>query len=174
MARLHSRERDSGTVIYMRMTGDELLNIDRAQVTRDADGTIRVDDPGSPLAVGVNVDTSTGRARLVRLEILVRETAGLSAATLARLPLQQLVHLAASRVGGGYPEEPFYRQLARPKGRGQRAWDTGHWSRVLAVHEWAESVGRPGGGAQAVADFWGVAKDPTVYRWLGTARQVTA
>ncbi len=154
----------------MAMTGVELLNIDRAHVTRDADGTVRVDDPESPLAVGVAVDTSTGRARLVRIEVTV-EAGGLSAATLARLPIQQLVHLAASRTGGGYPEEPFYRQLARPKARGQRAWDPGHWTRVMSVHDWAESVGRPGGGAQAVADFWNVSKDPTAYRWLAIARR---
>lgn len=149
----------------------ELLNIDRAQVTRDADGTVRVDDPGSPLAVGVAVDTSDGRARLVRLEVTVRDRGSVSAATLARLPVQQLVHLAASRTGGSFPEEPFYRQLARPKARGQRAWDPGHWTRVLSVHDWAESVGRPGGGPQAVADFWNVSKDPTAYRWLAIARR---
>jgi len=154
----------------MTMTGDPVLDINRAQVTRDANGTVRVDDPDSPYAVGVDVDTTGGRARLVRLEVTVRERGGLSSATLARLPLQQLVHLAASRAGGSYPEEPFYRQLARPKERGQRAWDPGHWTRVLSVHDWAESVGRPGGGPQAVADFWNVARDPTAYRWLAVAR----
>jgi hypothetical protein len=149
-----------------------LMDVDRAQVTRQSDGSVVVDDPGAPVAVALAVDTTGGRTRLVRLTVEVREAAlRLSSATLARLPVSQLVHLAAAACGGGrHPDEPYYRQLARPKPRGQRGWDTGHWDRVLAVHEWAESVGRDGGGAQAVADFWGVSKDPTVYRWLVAAR----
>lgn len=156
----------------MAMTGEPLLDLDRAQVTRDTDGTVRVVDPESPFAVGLEVDTSAGRAQLVRLELTVlRQPMGLSPAVLARLPLQQLIHLAAARTGRGFPEESFYRQLARPKSRGQRAWDAGHWSRVRSVWEWAEGVGWPGGGAQAIADFWNVSKDPTAYRWLATARK---
>lgn len=150
-----------------------LVDLDRAQVTRQGDGTVMVDDPEAPIAVAVAVDTSGGRARLTRITVDVRSAAvRLSAAGLARLPLSQLVHLAAAACGGGYPDEPYYRQLARPKPRGQRAWDAGHWMRVLSVWEWAEGVQRPGGGAQAVADFWGVSRDPTVYRWLSIARTV--
>ncbi len=155
------------------MNGDThpLVDIDRAQVTRQGDGTVMVDDPEAPVAVTLAVDTSGGRARLIRLTVEVRERAArISSAALARLPISQLVHVAAAACGGGHPDEPYYRQLARPKPLGQRGWDTGHWSRVMAVHEWAESVGRPGGGAQAVADFWGVSRDPTVYRWLTAAR----
>lgn len=152
-----------------------LVDLDRAQITRQSDGTVMVDDPEAPIAVAVAVDTSGGPARLLRLTVEVRGAAvRMSAAGLARLPLAQLVHLAASTLGNGYPDEPYYRQLARPKPRGQRAWDSGHWTRVLSVWEWAETVGRPGGGAQAVADFWGVSRDPTVYRWLTLARDSTA
>lgn len=148
-----------------------LVDIDRAQITRQGDGTVVVEDPEAPIALAVAVDTSGGRARLTRLTVEVRAAAArISAAGLARLPISQLVHLAAAAAGGGYPDEPHYRQLARPKPRGQRGWDAGHWQRVLSVWEWAESVGRPGGGAQAVADFWGVSRDPTVYRWLTVAR----
>lgn len=161
----------------MAMTGGTaapLLDLDRAQITRESDGTVRVDDPEGTVAVGVRVDTSAGPARLIRLTVEVRTPAvRLSAAGLARLPIAQLVHLAAATMGGGYPDEPYYRQLARPKPRGQRGWDSGHWSRVLAVWEWAETVGRPGGGAQAVADFWGISRDPTAYRWLAVARTLT-
>lgn len=152
-----------------------LVDLDRAQITRQGDGTVVVNDPESPIAVAVAVDTSGGPARLTRLTVEVREAAvRLSAAGLARLPIAQLVHLAASAMGNGYPDEPYYRQLARPRPHGQRAWDRGHWTRVLSVWEWAETVGRPGGGAQAVADFWGVSRDPTVYRWLAIARHTTA
>lgn len=148
-----------------------LVDLDRAQVTRQSDGMVLVDDPQSPISVAVAVDTRGGRARLTRLTVEVREVAvRISAAGLARLPISQLVHLAAAAAGGGYPDEPYYRQLARPKPRGQRGWDAGHWTRVLSVWEWAEGVARPGGGAQAVADFWGVSRDPTVYRWLAAAR----
>lgn len=151
-----------------------MVDLDRAQITRQGDGTVVVDDPQAPIRVAVAVDTSGGPARLLRLTVEVRGAAvRLSAAGLARLPIAQLVHLAASAMGGGYADEPYYRQLARPKPRGQQAWDLGHWRRVLSVWEWAEGVGRPGGGAQAVADFWGVSRDPTVYRWLSLARAAT-
>lgn len=147
------------------------VNLDSAQITRETDGMVRVEDPDGSVAVAVAVDTSGGPARLTRIIVEARGMGvRLSAAGLARLPIAQLVHLAAATMGTGYPDEPYYRQLARPRPRGQRGWDRGHWSRVLAVWEWAESVGRPGGGAQAVADFWGVSRDPTVYRWLTAAR----
>lgn len=148
-----------------------LVDVDRAQVTRRGDGTVVVDDPQAPISVAVAVDTSGGRARLVRLTVEVRQAAvRLSASGLARLPVAQLVHLAAAACGSGLADEPYYRQLARPKPVGHTSWDEGHWQRVMAVWEWAERVGRRGGGAQAVADFWDVARDPTVYRWLSTAR----
>lgn len=149
-----------------------LVDVDRAQITRSSDGTVIVDDPESPITVALAVDTTSGPARLVRLTVDVGAAAvRLTSAALARLPVTQLVHVAAARCGGGYQDETYYRTLARPKPRGQRAWDPGHWQRVMAVHEWAESVNRPGGGAQAVADFWNVSRDPTVYRWLAYARQ---
>lgn len=151
------------------------VELDRAQITRQTDGTVRVDDPQGTVSLAVAVDTSGGPARLTRLTVEVSQAAvRISAAGLARLPIAQLVHLAASAMGSGYPDEPYYRQLARPRPRGQRGWDRGHWTRVLSVWDWAENVGRPGGGAQAVADFWGVSRDPTVYRWLAAARAATA
>lgn len=149
-----------------------MIDVDRAMISRRDDGTVVVDDPQAPVIVAVRIDTATGSARASALTVEARwPTTRISAALLARLPLSQIVPLAASTSGGGHPDEPYYRQLARPKPRGRRAsWDRGHWERVLAVYEWAIRVRRPGGGARAVADFWGVTIDPTVYRWLKIAR----
>jgi hypothetical protein len=149
-----------------------MIDVDRAQITRRSDGMVMVDDPQAPVVVLVQVDTSTGQARPTTVTVQARHSgARISAALLARLPLSQIVPLAASTSGTGHPDEPYYRQLARPKPRGRHAsWDRGHWDRVLAVYEWAQRVDRPGGGARAVADFWGVTIDPTVYRWLKIAR----
>lgn len=149
-----------------------MIDVDRAQITRRNDGMVVVDDPDAPVVVAVHIDTSAGSARATGVEVRARHAGvRISAALLARLPLPQIVLVAASTGGNGHPDEPYYRQLARPKPRGRRAsWDPGHWQRVMAVHEWAERVERPGGGARAVADFWGVTVDPTVYRWLKIAR----
>lgn len=149
-----------------------MIDVDRAQVTREKDGTVVIDDPGAPVVIRVKVDTARGRAIPSSLTVEAREgQPHISSALLSRIPLTQIVLLAASTTGTGYPDEPYYRQLARPKPRGLNAsWDPQHWQRVLAVYEWAERVKRPGGGAVAVADFWGVTINPTVYRWLRIAR----
>lgn len=153
-----------------------MIDVDRAQITRRDDGTVVVDDPQAPIIVAVRIDTATGTARASSITVEARGPAArISAALLARLPLSQIVPLAAATSGNGHPDEPYYRQLAKPKPRGRRAsWDRQHWGRVLAVYDWAVRVDRPGGGARAVADFWGVTIDPTVYRWLKIARGETA
>ena len=149
-----------------------MIDVDRAQISREKDGTVTIDDPEAPVVIRVKVDTSRGRASPSSLTVEARDGhPHISSALLARIPLSQIVLLAASTSGSGHPDEPYYRQLARPKPRGLNAsWDPGHWQRVLAVYEWAERVDRPGGGARAVADFWGVTINPTVYRWLRIAR----
>lgn len=148
-----------------------MIDVDRAQITRQSDGTVLVDDPAAPVTVAVQVDHSSGIARATQVTVTARGPARISTSLMSRLPLPQIVSLAAATGGTGHPDEPYYRQLARPKPRGARAhWDRGHWQRVLAVYEWAEKVDRPGGGARAVAQFWNVTVDPTVYRWLKIAR----
>lgn len=151
--------------------GMPLLDLDQAVVTRGPDGTVTVDDPDSPILVSVRVGRQQGRLEITDLSVTARHpSARISPAALARLPLAQIRHLAGVV---GHPNEAYYRQLARPKPTGARGWDDGHWERVLAVYEWAVATGRPGGGAQAVADLWGVTVNPTVYRWLATARTRT-
>ncbi|MCZ7478877.1 hypothetical protein [Micromonospora sp. WMMC273] len=146
-----------------------MLNVDRAQVTRDQDGQVVISDPDCPLLVAVKVGEVTGRRQITELTVQARHpSARISPGVLHRLPLAQIEHLA---VVASHPNEAYYRALARPKPTGQRGWDDGHWDRVLAVHQWAEETRRPGGGAAAVAELWGVAVDPTVYRWMATARK---
>jgi len=151
-----------------------LIDMDRAQISRSPDGAVVIDDPGAPWVVHAWVSEATGRPCLAQLVVQARE-GGLcvTAARLGRLPTAQILHIAAVEVlGHGHDDEMYYRMLARPRERGARTWGAEHYKRVLMVHSWAVRTGRPGGGAQAVADLWGVAKNPTVWRWLARARQM--
>jgi len=151
-----------------------LLDIDRAQVSRSPDGAVVIDDPDAPWVVHAWVSEATGRPCITQLVVQARGP-GLcvTAARLGRLPTAQILHVAAAEVlGHGHDDEVYYRMLARPRERGARAWDADHYARVLAVHAWAVRTGRPGGGAQAVADLWGIAKNPTAWRWLAQARRL--
>lgn len=144
------------------------VDLTRASVNRT--GAVRFDDPDCPWVVRVWTD---GRGRLRRLHLDMRADVegGLTSRTLRGLPLAQIAHAARTQTpAGDWPNEALYWMLATPKPAGQRCWDEEHWERVLAVHDWAVSSGRPGGGGRAVAQLWGVALDPTVYRWLAIAR----
>lgn len=154
-----------------RRTGT-LIDVDSAAVQRTADGYV-IDDPASPLLVSLQITPARyARPRVRRLVIEVRHPDGrISEAALRRLPLRQIVNLCGATAPATAPNESHYRALARPKAAGARTWDNGHWGRVLAVHQWAETVGRPGGGTQAIADLWGVSRNPTAYRWLAYARR---
>lgn len=156
----------------MAMTG--LVDVAAARVTRDPDGAVEVDDPGSPWLVRVWVHDASGRAAISRLDIQARHphAGGVTAARLGRLPTAQLLQVAAAEaLGAGHADEVYYRMLAAPRPAHVRSWDADHWPRVLAVHDWAVASGRAGGGARAVADLWGVSVNPTVYRWLAEARR---
>jgi hypothetical protein len=149
-----------------------LLDADGAQISRTPDGAVVVDDPASPWLVQVSVTEVDGRACISRIEVEAREPVCITSARLARLPTAQILQVAAAEVlGHGHDAEMFYRLLAAPRPRGARSWGSEHYARVLAVHEWAVRTGRPGGGAQAVADLWGVARNPTAWRWLAEARR---
>jgi hypothetical protein len=148
-----------------------LLDVDRAQVSRGPDGSIAFDDPHAPWIVRVWAIEVDGRPCIDRMQVEAREPGLCVTSTrLGRLPTAQMLQVAAAELFG-HGEEIYYRMLAQPLRRGQRSWDSGHYARVLAVHDWAARVRRPGGGAQAVADLWGVAKNPTAWRWLAAARK---
>ncbi len=148
-----------------------LLDVDRAQVSRGPDGSITIDDPHAPWVVRVWVVDIDGRACLDRMQVDSREPGMcITAARLGRLPTAQILQVAAAEMFG-QGGEIYYRMLARPRGRGARSWDRDHYARVLTVYDWAVRTRRPGGGAQAVADLWGIAKNPTAWRWLAAARK---
>lgn len=146
------------------------LSLDRAAVTRHSDGSVRVDDPECPFAVTLRVDTVGGRVRLTSLTVDTRDTARITAKGLSRLPLPQLLHIAALRQATSHPNEDHWRSLVQPKPYGERDWPDSHWQLVWDVFCWAVETKRPGGGFQAVADLWCVARRPTAYRWVERAR----
>lgn len=159
-----------------------LLDIDQARVSTASDGSVLFDDPAAPWVLRVWTRTPTDggptsrrrRSTIVRMRIDARDLqVGITAGRLARLPTAQMLHIAAAAVTAddAHPNEVYYRMLARPKTVGQRGWPNDHWDQVLAVDEWARESGRPGGGARAVADMWGVAVNPTAYRWIAEARR---
>jgi len=117
------------------------------------------------------VGSTRGRRYVSRLRIDTRPGGlPITAERLSRLPIGQLLHVASAQVApaSGHPNEMYYRMLAVPPVRGGAAE---HLDRVLAVYQWAVETDRPGGGVAAVAELWGVAKNPTAYRWLSQARR---
>lgn len=150
-----------------------LIDVDRAQVSRGPDGSVTIDDPGAPWVVHATVVEVDGRACISSLRVDSRSGLCITSARLGRLPTAHILQVAAAEtLGSGHVDEVYYRMLARPLPRGARSWDRDHYRRVLAVHDWAARTGRPGGGPQAVAELWGVAKSPTVWRWLARARRM--
>lgn len=150
------------------MTHPPVINLDRARVSQTSGGRVQIDDPGSPWRIEVRIHLDAGRAQLSAITVELRDDAALpiTAARLRRLPLAQILHVAAAQL---HPNEVYYRMLATPRRPGQRSWGDDHWQRVLEVARWAQDTRRPGGGGQAVADMWGTGLR-TAYRWLTEAR----
>lgn len=151
-----------------------VLTVEQARLSTQ-DRTVTFDDPTSPWLVDLTVAVAGGQARIGALHIQVRDmSAPVTTARLTRLPSAQMLHVAARlTLPEGHPNELYYRMLAAPKPPGSRQWPAGHWRRVLDVYDWAVDTQRPGGGAQAVADMWGINRTPTAYRWLRQARAET-
>lgn len=154
---------------------DQLVDVDRAQITRTGDGQVAIDDPDSPLLIEMSLGVVGGRRQVTALTVSVRHPLGvISERSLRRLPIRQMSWLAHQQLAThGHPNEQFYWQLARqmPRQRGKAVLGREHFERVMTVFEWAQQTGRPGGGHQAVADMWGVTKAPTAYRWVRHARR---
>lgn len=150
-----------------------LLDVERAQVSRSAGGAVTFDDPECPFVVKV----WAGRRRrgvpgMSRLSITARTgEAEIAPAQLTRLPLSQMLNIATTEGTGTreWPNETYYRMLAKPKPAGSQSWPYEHWATVLTIFRWARETGRPGGGLRAVADLWGVSRKPTAQRWLTEA-----
>jgi hypothetical protein len=146
-----------------------MVDVGRVRIGHTSDGATVFDDPGAPWVVRVWHRRGPRGRYVARLRVDVRDPGfGVTAARLARLPVVQMLHLAAAEAGRrAHPNEAYYEMLAQP--RPGRHWDDGHWDRVLEIFEWAEETRRPGGGVVAVADKWGVT-ERTVWRWLAEAR----
>lgn len=148
-----------------------LLRLDQAQITRDKSGSVTIDDPDSPVLVVVSVDVTRTPCQISELVIRARHSsARITPAALARLPLSQIRHIAART--DRHPNDVIWRAEITQKRVGCRHWDDNHWRQVLDVYGWAVETRRPGGGAQAIADMWNVARNPTAYRWLARARRL--
>lgn len=154
----------------MVMTKPPLLRLDQAQITRDSGGTVTIDDSESPILVSVRV-APTPHRHITELIVTARHPSGrITPAGLARLPLDQIRHIAAR--SDPHPNDLPLRAEITPKLPGQRSWGVEHWRQVLDVYQWAVSTNRPGGGPRAVADMWDVTRNPTAYRWITHARSI--
>lgn len=148
---------------------EPLLDVSRATVSIDADGSVAFDDPDAPLVAAV---WTTGDAYPIITRIVVDSRGpDITGARLYRLPMAQMRYIAAVKTAaaGVGPNEMLYGMLATP--RPPSGWDDDHWGRVLDVWRRGEDVDGRGGGVRAVARLWGVTVKPTAYRWLAEAKR---
>jgi hypothetical protein len=137
------------------------MDLSRALVANLGEG-VRIDDPGWPFVVQVDLDVSGGRPAVIALSVESRDGSPITSAVLSQLPMRQLASVTASVTAG--EGEAHYRMLARPRSAGSR-WSPEHFARVVKVAAWATATGRPGGAAGAVAEFWSV-HPRTAQRWI--------
>jgi hypothetical protein len=145
------------------------MDITRASYGLTGDGVV-IDDPAFPWLVRTRVGVrDNGLPMLTELHIVARDEnpPALTAAWLCRLRTRLILRItAALQIGSEHENEAYYRTLATD----ERGND--HYRRVLTVASWASQVSRPGGGAGAVAEFWGVTRR-TAFRWLRHARRTS-
>jgi hypothetical protein len=143
------------------------MDVSRAQLSNLGD-TVVLDDPGFPWRVQVRLSGDATRPEVTELVIRSRDEEPITATTLAQLPVRQIASVAASALQG--EGEAQYRMLATPRPQGVRSWPEDHFHRVVRVATWARRIGRAGGSAGAVAEFWDV-DYRTARRWLSQARE---
>lgn len=144
------------------------MDVSRAQLSNLGD-TVVLDDPSFPWRVQVRLSKDADRPEVTELVIRSRDGQAITSAVLAQLPIRQVASVAASALLG--EGEAQYRMLAVPRPHGVRSWPTDHFRRVVRVASWARSVGRSGGAAGAVSEFWCV-DYRTARRWLSRAREL--
>lgn len=167
---------EMGTVGYRHSVATTApIVLRRAQVHRTSDGAVTFVDPGG-WTVRLWTAEHGGRVTIHRLAVDVPDPhTRISAGRLARLPLGEMLRAATqASARPAYPNEAHMRLLVQPKPPGSNQWGPDHYRRVLAVNQWAREVGWEGGARKAVAEFWNVAVDPTVDRWLAKARRLAA
>lgn len=139
------------------------MDVSRAQLSNTG-SMIQFMDPEFPWTVDVYLAPTASRPKVRRLVVWARDDSEpITSTVLAQIPVRQLASVAASALRG--EGEAQYRMLARPRPQGSRSWPDDHFQRVARVASWARQTGRPGGGAGAVAEFWGV-HYRTARRWL--------
>ncbi len=141
------------------------MDVSRAQVANIGD-TVVLEDPSFPWRVQVRLSGESDRPVVTEFIVRSRNGEPITSAVLAQLPVRQIASVAASAMAG--EGEALYRMLARPRPHGVRSWPPDHFRRVASVAAWARQVGRPGGAAGAVSEFWGV-HYRTARRWISQA-----
>jgi hypothetical protein len=144
------------------------MDVSRAQLSNLGD-TVVLDDPLFPWRVQVRLSPDAERPALTELIIRSRDGEAITASVLAQLPIRQIASVAASALQG--EGEAQYRMLARPRPPGARSWPLEHFQHVVTVASWARQIGRAGGAAGAVSEFWGV-DYRTARRWLSRAKEL--
>lgn len=143
------------------------MDVSRAQLSNLGD-TVVFDDPAFPWRVQVRLSDDADRPAVMELHVWARSEEPITASVLAQLPVRQIASVAASALQG--EDETLYRMLATPRPPGVRSWPEDHFSRVARVAAWAVRIGRPGGFAGAVSEFWGV-DSRTARRWISQAKE---
>jgi hypothetical protein len=138
------------------------MDVSRAQISNAGNSVILV-DPRWPYTLTVQMFPNSNRPEISKLEIQSRDGHAITGEALSQIPIRQLARVCASELMG--EGEAQYRMLARPRPSGARGWPPDHYQRVARVASWARATGRRGGGAGAVAEFWGV-HYRTARRWL--------
>jgi hypothetical protein len=138
------------------------MDVSRAQLS-NLGSEVELVDPAWPWTIRVELSDDADRPVVLGLYIWAREGHSITSTVLAQIPVRQIAGVAASALLG--EGEAQYRMLARPRPDGARSWPPDHFTRVQRVGAWARSIGRPGGAAGAVSEFWGV-HYRTARRWL--------
>lgn len=141
------------------------MNVSDAQLANIGD-TVVLDDPSFPYRVQVRLSGDADRPAVTELIVRSRSGDPITSAVLAQLPVRQIAGVAASAMAG--EAEAQYRMLARPRPQGVRSWPDDHFYRVARVASWARQIGRAGGAAGAVSEFWNV-HHRTARRWISQA-----
>lgn len=145
------------------------MDVSKAQVANLGD-RIALEEPGWPFRIYVRMGEGADRPEVLELTVTALDrTEPVTASVLSQLPMRQLASVAASTLSG--EGETLYRMLAQPRPHGVRSWPPDHYARVTRVAAWARSVGRPGGAAGAVSEFWTV-DYRTARRWLSRAKEL--
>lgn len=143
------------------------MDVSRAQLSNLGDAVSLV-DPAFPWEVLVRLAPGAGKPEVLELHVICdpANPQPITSTVLAQIPVRQLASVAASAMAG--EGEAQYRMLAAPRPPGARSWPEDHFQRVARVASWARQIGRPGGAAVAVGEFWNV-NPRTARRWLRRA-----